>query len=97
MVVAHVVRPGAGMNIDPASLDASKVANFAAKAHDTTVIGFLDAMVPETFLASLTGGNILQVLVVAVLFGVSLASVGERGARVAALLEDCLLYTSRCV
>ncbi len=88
MVVAHVVRPGAGMNIDPASLDASKVANFAAKAHDTTVIGFLDAMVPETFLASLTGGNILQVLVVAVLFGVSLASVGERGARVAALLED---------
>lgn len=88
MVVAHVVRPGAGLNIDPASLDAGKVASYAAKAHESTVIGFLDAMVPETFLASLSSGNILQVLVVAVLFGIALASVGERGERVAALLED---------
>ena len=88
MAVANVVRPGEGMNIDPATLDASKVADYAAKAHENTIIGFLNAMVPETFVASLTQGNILQVLVVAILFGVALAQVGERGERLLGILED---------
>ena len=88
MAVANVVRPGEGMNIDPATLDASKVADYASKAHENTIIGFLNAMVPETFVASLTQGNILQVLVVAILFGVALAQLGERGERLLAVLED---------
>ena len=88
MVVANVVRPGDGLNIDPATLDAGKVAEYSAKAHESTITGFISAMVPDTFLSSLTSGNILQVLVVAILFGISLASVGERGERVLALLED---------
>ncbi len=88
MVVANAVRPGAGLNIDTASLDPGKVAEFSAKAHETTVTGFVAAIVPDTFLSSLTSGNILQVLMVAILFGVALSSVGERGARVLALLED---------
>ncbi|RVU04059.1 dicarboxylate/amino acid:cation symporter [Novosphingobium umbonatum] len=88
MVVANVVRPGAGLNIDPATLDVSKISSYAEKAHETTIIGFINAMVPETYVASLTDGNILQVLVVAILFGVSLASVGERGEHLLSLLED---------
>ena len=88
LVVANVVRPGAGLNIDPASLDAGKVAEYSAKAHESTVTGFLAAMIPETFLSSLTDGNILQVLVVAILFGIALASVGARGERVLAMLDD---------
>lgn len=88
MFVANVVRPGAGMNIASASLDASKVAEYAAKAHDNTFIGFINAMVPETFLSALNQNNILQVLVVAILFGIALAQTGERGERVLAILED---------
>lgn len=88
MVVANLVRPGDGLNIDPATLDTGKVAEYSAKAHESTITGFISAMVPDTFLSSLTSGNILQVLVVAILFGISLASVGERGERVLALLED---------
>jgi aerobic C4-dicarboxylate transport protein len=88
MVVANVVRPGAGLNIDPATLDVSKISSYAEKAHETTIIGFINAMVPETYVASLTDGNILQVLVVAILFGVSLASIGERGEHLLSILED---------
>ena len=88
LVIANVVRPGAGLNIDPATLDAGKVAQYSAKAHEATLTGFLGAMIPDTFLSALTQENILQVLVVSILFGISLASVGERGERVLALLED---------
>ena len=88
MIVANVVRPGAGLNIDPATLDVSKVNEYAAKAHDTTLTGFLTGIIPDTFLSSMTEGNILQVLFVSVLFGISLALIGDRGARVLDLLED---------
>lgn len=88
LVVANVVRPGAGLNIDPATLDASKVADYAAKAHETTLTGFLLGVIPDTFLSALTAGNILQTLFVAILFGVGLAMTGERGTRVLSVLED---------
>jgi aerobic C4-dicarboxylate transport protein len=88
LVVANLVRPGVGLNIDPATLDTGKVAEFSAKAHDTTVTGFVTAMVPNTFPSALTDGNLLQVLVVAILFGIALSSIGARGERLAALLDD---------
>ncbi|WP_277968933.1 dicarboxylate/amino acid:cation symporter [Sphingomonas echinoides] len=88
MVVANVVRPGAGLNIDPASLDASKVSEYAAKAHETTLTGFLTSIIPDTFLSAMTQGNILQVLFISILFGIALALIGERGAKVLDLLND---------
>ena len=88
MIVANVVQPGAGLNIDPATLDTSKVSEFAAKAHDTTITGFLTGIIPDTFLSALTEGNILQVLFVAILFGIGLAMIGERGERITAALEE---------
>ena len=97
LVVANVVRPGDGLNIDPASLDGAQVALYSEKAHESTITGFLMAMIPETFLSSMTEGNILQVLVVAVLFGVSLASVGPRGEPVVALLESISIAFFRLV
>jgi aerobic C4-dicarboxylate transport protein len=88
LIVANVVRPGAGFNIDPATLDASKVVQYSEKAHETTLLGFLNGMIPDTLVSSLAQDNILQVLVVAILFGVSLASIGDRGAKVLSILED---------
>ncbi|QDK32158.1 dicarboxylate/amino acid:cation symporter [Sphingomonas sp. IC081] len=97
LIVANVVRPGHGLNIDPATLDASKVALYSEKAHETSLTGFLMAMIPETFLSSMTEGNILQVLVVAILFGVSLAMLGDRGAPALSLLETISLVFFKLV
>ncbi|MEP6907144.1 MAG: C4-dicarboxylate transporter DctA, partial [Pseudoxanthomonas sp.] len=87
LTVAHLVKPGAGMNIDPATLDVSKVTEFTKQAHEMSLTGFLMDIIPGTLLSAFTSGNILQVLLVAVLFGVALAMVGERGAPVLSFLE----------
>jgi aerobic C4-dicarboxylate transport protein len=87
LVVAHVVQPGAGMHVDPATLDAGLVQGYVGKSHDLSVTGFLLETIPDTLLSAFTSGNILQVLLVSVLFGVSLALVGERGRPVTTFLE----------
>jgi aerobic C4-dicarboxylate transport protein len=97
MIVANVVRPGDGLNIDPATLDTSKVSEFAAKAQDTSITGFLTGIVPDTFLSSLSEGNLLQVLFVSILFGVSLAMIGDKGTRLLDLLEDASIAFFRLV
>jgi len=79
MVVANVVQPGAGMHINPADLDQSAVKNFVAKSHDLTLVGFAMDIIPKTLISPFVGDNILQVLFVAVLFGVSLAMAGDSG------------------
>ncbi|EJU10387.1 C4-dicarboxylate transporter DctA [Sphingomonas sp. LH128] len=97
MTVANVVRPGAGFNIDPATLDAGKVAQYAEKAHETSLLGFLNAMIPDTLVSALAQENILQVLVVAILFGCSLAAIGERGDKVLSLLDDISMVVFKLV
>jgi aerobic C4-dicarboxylate transport protein len=97
LIVANVVRPGEGLNIDPATLDAGKIAQYSAKAHETSLLGFLNAMIPDTLVSALGQDNILQVLVVAILFGIALASIGERGERVFAILDDVSIVVFKLV
>ena len=97
LIVGNLVRPGAGLNIDPASLDASKVFDYAAKAHETSITGFLLSIIPDSFLSGLAEGNLLQTLFVAILFGVGLALTGERGNRVFALLEQASMIFFKIV
>ena len=79
LIVANVLQPGAGMHIDPATLDAEAVKSYAAKSHDMTVVGFLMDIIPETVAGAFVGGNILQVLFFSIPFGLALAMIGERG------------------
>jgi aerobic C4-dicarboxylate transport protein len=79
MFASHIVQPGAGLHIDPASLDHKAVADYVSRAHDVTITGFVLNVIPSTIASPLVNGDILQVLFVAVLFGISLAMVGERG------------------
>ena len=97
LVVANVVRPGAGLNIDPATLDATKVADFADKAHATTLTGFLLDIIPDTFLSALTAGNILQTLLAAILFGIALTLVGDRGDKLLDALDQVSIVMFRLV
>ena len=91
MVVANVIQPGAGLNIDPATLnskDLTKVADYAGKAKESSITDFLMNIIPTTIVSPLTEGNILQVLFVSVLFGVSLASVGDKARPIVNLFQE---------
>jgi aerobic C4-dicarboxylate transport protein len=87
MLVSHLVQPGAGMHIDPHTLDSKAVADYVTKAHDSTVTGFLMNVIPSSLVGPFVTGDILQVLFVSVLFGVALALVGERGRPILTLLN----------
>ncbi len=97
LVVANVAQPGAGMHIAPASLDTSHIAEYASKAHDQSLVGFLTAIIPTTLLSAVVDGEILQVLFVAILFGIALSLTGERGAPIIDLLERLTAVVFRLV
>jgi aerobic C4-dicarboxylate transport protein len=97
MIVANVVQPGAGMNINPATLDAGKIADYAEKAHDTTLTGFVLNIIPDTLVSALVQGNILQVLLVAILFGVALSLVGEPARPILDFIERLNIVVFRIV
>ncbi|WP_373426765.1 dicarboxylate/amino acid:cation symporter [Neorhizobium galegae] len=87
LLVSNIVQPGAGMHIDPATLDAKAVATYAAKAHDATITGFLMNIIPDTIVGAFAQGDILQVLFFSVLFGIALGMVGDRGRPVLDFLQ----------
>ena len=97
LLVGHVVQPGAGLHIDPATLDASAITDYAQQAHATTLVGFLLGMIPDTLVSAFTQGNVLQILLVALLFGISMALVGKPAAPVLDLLERISIVVFRLV
>ncbi|MCH4267614.1 MAG: dicarboxylate/amino acid:cation symporter [Brevundimonas sp.] len=88
LIVANVVRPGAGMNIDPASLNAGAVQQYVQAAHDSTIVGFLMHVIPNTVAGAFADGEILQVLFFSIPFGLALAMIGDRGLPVLTVLES---------
>jgi aerobic C4-dicarboxylate transport protein len=97
LVVGNVVRPGEGLNVDPAALDQGAVATYVSKAHEQTITGFLLGIIPDTFFSAFTSGQILQVLFVSILTGVALAMLGERGERVLGTLKTLTALMFRIV
>ncbi len=97
LIVANVVQPGSGLNIDPATLDTGTVQTYADKAKEATIVAFLLDIIPTTFASALTSGSILQVLLVAVLFGIAMAMVGEPAAPVVRGLETVSIIVFRMV
>jgi aerobic C4-dicarboxylate transport protein len=79
LVVGNLAQPGAGFNVDPASLDAKAVAAYAGEAKKMGVVEFLMNIVPNTVLEAFVKGDILAVVFVSVLFGCVLARMGESG------------------
>ncbi|QEN91411.1 dicarboxylate/amino acid:cation symporter [Labrys sp. KNU-23] len=77
LLVGNIVQPGAGLNINPATLDPKAVADYAAKAHDQTITGFLMNIIPNNPISALAGGDVLQVLFFSVVFGIALAQIGS--------------------
>jgi len=97
MVVANVIRPGDGLNIDPATLDTGAISTYTERAHEATLTSFLLDIIPTTALSALTDGSILQSLFVAILFGIALSLVGKPAEPVIDLLERLSLVVFRVV
>lgn len=88
MIVANIIQPGKGLNIDPATLVNDKVNSYVEKAHATNITDFFMNIIPQTLVSPLAGGEILQVLFVAVLFGISLAALGDRARPITDFLNN---------
>ena len=88
LCVVNLLQPGAGMNVDPAALDASAIAVYAEQAKSQGIIPFLLDIIPGSVIGAFASGNILQVLLFAVLFGFSLHHSGEKGKIIFGVIES---------
>lgn len=87
LIVSNLVQPGKGLNINPASLNSAEIAKYVKAAHDNSMVSFIFNIIPETLFSPLTGDNILQVLLVAILFGIALAITSEKSQPVQDFLQ----------
>ena len=87
LIIAHVIQPGAGLNINPATLDSKAVSQYTNAPHQD-VVGFLLNIIPSTVIDAFAKGEILQVLLFAVLFGLGLSRLGERAHTVVHVLDQ---------
>jgi aerobic C4-dicarboxylate transport protein len=97
LVVGHVIRPGAGFNIDPKALDPSVADAYAKRAEADSITDHLLNIIPDTFLGALSGGDLLQVLLVAILFGYACTRIGETGHQVAGMLQKIVAVFFRII
>jgi aerobic C4-dicarboxylate transport protein len=89
LVVGGTVQPGRGFNIDPSTLDPTIAASYAEKAtHGDGIVAYLLHLIPDTFFSALAEGNLLQVLVIAVLVGFACTRMGEFGQKVGGVLDQ---------
>ncbi|NOV28604.1 C4-dicarboxylate transporter DctA [Methylomonas sp. ZR1] len=90
VMVANLLKPGQGFNVDPATLDAQAVSGYVKQASQQSTADFLLHIIPKTFTDAFTGsGDLLQVLLVAVLFGFALQQMGSAGRSVYVFIEEC--------
>jgi len=82
LVVAHLFRPGAGLNIDPRALDPKSVSTFVSHAGEVGFVSRLVSIIPDTFVEGFAHGDVLQVLLLAILTGFAISRLGELGDRI---------------
>lgn len=90
LVVVDTFKPGAGMNIDPATLDSSAIASYTEAAKHESFIAFMMQIIPNTLGDAFTKGNILQILLFSILLGVALARCGDKGKPIIRTLDSLM-------
>ena len=88
LLVANLIKPGAGFNVNAATLDTHAIAQYTDKTKSLTTVDFLMNIIPNTFVDAFAKGEILQVLLIAILFGFSLSMLGERGRPLTRFIDD---------
>jgi aerobic C4-dicarboxylate transport protein len=87
LVVVNLWRPGAGMNVDVSAIDTREVSTYTAQANGQSIAQFLLNIIPSAFVGAFTQENVLQVVLVSLLFAFALSLLGERGRPVLGLVE----------
>ena len=87
LIVGEIAQPGAGFNIDPATLDPKAVASYVTRAKEEGIIAHLMAIIPKSFFDALAGGDLLQVLLISILTGFAVSRLGTLGERIAAVID----------
>ena len=82
LIVGEVLQPGKGFNIDMASLDPKAVASYVTKAKEEGVVAHLLAIIPDTFMSAFAKGDLLQVLLIAILSGFAISRLGDLGEKI---------------
>lgn len=83
LIVVNIIKPGAGIHADVSTIDTSSITSFVRGAKEQSIADFFLHIIPDTVVSAFAEGNILQVLCIALLFGISLTKMGERGAVIA--------------
>jgi aerobic C4-dicarboxylate transport protein len=87
LVAGHLFRPGTGFNLNPATIDTKALAGYATAAHQQNTVEFLMHIIPDTVVSAFSSGNVLQILLISVLFGAALAAMGEHGRPLVRMLD----------
>jgi aerobic C4-dicarboxylate transport protein len=90
LVIANVARPGAGFDIDPKTLDPSVGQSFREKAHTLSFVAFLLNIIPNSFFEAFATGDLLQVLLIAVLSAFAISAMGSHGVPVLRVFDKAL-------
>ncbi|WP_223921907.1 dicarboxylate/amino acid:cation symporter [Geobacter sp. AOG2] len=88
LIVVNVIRPGEGFNADVTKLDTKALAAFTTQAKSHSTVDFLLNIIPSSVVDAFAKGDILQVLVFAILFGFALSALGEKGKAVYRLIDQ---------
>ena len=88
LAAGHIFNPGAGFNVDVHTIDAKAVAQYAAKAQSASTVDFLLNIIPSTVVDAFAKGDILQILLIALLFGGALSAMGERAQMVTDFIDQ---------
>ncbi len=78
LAVINTLKPGAGMNVDPSTLDAKSVATYVTQGKATNAVDFLLHIIPDNIINAISNGDLLQILLFSVLFGIALTKIGEK-------------------
>ncbi len=90
LVVVNVLKPGAGMNVDPHTLDTSSLASYTSATKSTDATSFFMDIIPTSIADAFVKGNMLQVLLFSVLFGLALAQLPDRGKLIIEVIDSAL-------
>ena len=87
LLIGELVHPGSGFNIDPAALDAKAVSSYVTRAKEDGIVPHLMAIIPDSYFGALARGDLLQVLLVAILSGFAIANLGPLGEKISGVID----------
>ena len=97
LIIANVLKPGAGMNVNPATLDTKAIANYAGASHHLSTAEFIMNIIPKDVADAFAKGDILQILLFSILFGVALAALKGEGTAMLKWLDSLTKILFRIV